>query len=88
MRKHFAFNELADNVPNHNVAFLDARRIGGGHIEQDIGKIFHFAAFAILLGCCRKWIMGGQEEMSEGGRALKKHGKMTMDIGKQHLKKR
>ena len=36
--------EFADNVAEHDMALLDARRVGGGHIEQDVRTFLHLAA--------------------------------------------
>ena len=39
--KHRGFHQFADNMPDHDVAFLDAGGIFGGYIQQDVGEIFH-----------------------------------------------
>jgi len=31
-------------MANHDVALLDTGRVGGGHVEQDVGEVFHLAA--------------------------------------------
>lgn len=35
------FHQLADDVSHHDVALLNARGVGAGHVEQYVGEFFH-----------------------------------------------
>lgn len=42
--EHSGFHEFADDVTNHNVAFLNAGSVFGRHIEQYVRIVLHCAA--------------------------------------------
>ncbi len=44
LAEYRGLHKFADNMSDHDVAFLDTRRVGGGHVQEDLRVILHPAA--------------------------------------------